>query len=295
MVPGQLDDTYRRLIPLVADDNFRIAACRGLLRLPANVFESNSAVAATESLVEFAETTEASKRTTDSFVDAMQLVDRLMTKVPKPVARPLRDRLREITVRVVRIGTVEEEMRYDVPHFAVEAGRPIQILLENHDLMSHNLVITEPGALKSVAMAGLAAGPTGTNGLPYVPDSSAVLAASEMIAPDQSTRITLTAPTEPGEYPYVCTFPQHWYRMYGVMIVVEDLDAWNANPTEPANPIGSNRTFVQAWTMEDFDGVFDTDLKGRSASIGEKIFNEASCVGCHKIRGVGGVVGPELT
>jgi putative heme-binding domain-containing protein len=152
-----------------------------------------------------------------------------------------------------------------------------------------------PGALKGVAMAGLAAGPDGTGGLPYVPDSPNVIVASEMVAPDHSTRLTLTAPTEPGEYPYVCTFPQHWYRMYGVMVVVENLEAWNRDPVEPANPIGSNRSFVQAWTMDDFADAFATDLRGRSPTIGEKIFNEASCVGCHKINDVGGAVGPELT
>lgn len=294
-IPSDQADTFDRLVALVDEPTMRIAACRGLLRLSPDVYRNESCLSAATSLVVFAESTEPAKRTTDSFIDAMQLVDRLMTKLPTSEARELRARLREVTVRVVKIGTVEEEMRYDVPYFAVEAGRPVQILLENHDLMPHNLVITQPGALKAVAMAGLAAGPQGTGGLPYVPDSPNVIAATEMIAPDASTRLTLTAPSEPGEYPYVCTFPQHWYRMYGVMVVVKDLDVWNRNPVEPANPIGSNRSFVQAWTLEDFAGAFETDLRGRSPSIGEKIFNEASCIGCHKIKGVGGAVGPELT
>ena len=294
-IPADQSDTYQRLIALVDDADYRIAVCRGLLRLPQRVFQPDSCLPAAESLVEFAEATDAADRTTGRFVDAMQLVDRLMKAIPPQSAKTLRSRLREIVVRVIKIGTVEEEMRYDVPYFAVEAGRPVQILLENHDLMPHNLVITMPGALKAVAMAGQAAGPQGSGGLPYVPDSPNVIVASEMVAPDQSTRITLTAPSQPGEYPYVCTFPQHWYRMYGVMVVVEDLEAWNQNPVEPANPIGSNRSFVQAWTLDDFQGAFETNLRGRSPSIGEKIFNEASCVGCHKIKDVGGVVGPELT
>lgn len=294
-IPSDQTDTYDRLIAFVDAPALRIAASRGLLRLPLTEFQPASCLTAAESLVKFAESIAPARRTTDSFVDAMQLVDRLMTKIPAASAQDLRARLREITVRVVKIGTVEEEMRYDVPYFAVEAGRPLQILLQNHDLMPHNLVITQPGALKSVAMAGLAAGPEGTGGLPYVPDSANVVVASPMVASDSSVRITLNAPTQPGEYPYVCTFPQHWYRMYGVMVVVDDLDAWNRNPTEPANPIGSKRTFVQAWTMDDFADAFETNLRGRSASIGEKIFNEASCIGCHKIKGVGGVVGPELT
>ncbi len=294
-VPAKRDATYQRLIKLVEDPQFRIAACRGLLRLPSDVIEGQTALRAVQSLVEFAESTQASQRTTDSFIDAMQVADRLLAKVPAEVAKELRGRLREITVRVVKIGTVEEEMRYDVRYFAVEAGRPVQILLENHDLMPHNLVVTAPGALKAVALAGQAVGPAGTNGLPYVPDSPNVLAASDLIGPDESARITLTAPSEPGEYPYVCTFPQHWYRMYGVMVVVNDLDAWNRNPVEPQDPIGSNRSFVKAWTMEDFADAFDSDLRGRSPQIGEKIFNEASCIGCHRVNGVGGAVGPQLT
>ncbi|MCS7469221.1 c-type cytochrome [Stieleria sp. ICT_E10.1] len=294
-IPADQGDTYQRLITQVDDPAARFAACRGLMRLPPSVFQADSSLKAAEALVAFAEVTPAAERTTDAFIDAMQLVDRLLTKIPPQQSRALRSRLREVTVRVVKIGTVEEEMRYDVPYFAVEAGRPVQILLENHDLMPHNLVITQPGALKGVAMAGLAAGPQGTGGLPYVPDSPNVIAASEMVAPDSATRITLTAPSEPGEYPYVCTFPQHWYRMYGVMVVVDDLDAWNQNPVEPANPLGSTRSFVQAWTLEDFAGSFDSDLRGRSPEIGEKVFNEASCVGCHKINNVGGAVGPELT
>ena len=294
-LPADAEDTFQRLVSLVGDATFRIDACRGLLRLPAKAFDAARCPDAALALVTFAESTEPAKRTTDAFIDAMQAVDRLLKKVPAETAKSYRDRLREITVRVVKISTVEEEMRYNVPYFAVEAGRPLQIVLENHDLMPHNLVITQPGALKGVALGGLAAGPDGTNGLPYVPDSPNVIAASEMVAPEKSTRITLDAPTKPGEYPYVCTFPQHWYRMYGVMVVVEDLDAWNQNPVEPANPIGSNRSFVQAWKMDDFAGAFDNTLAGRSTDIGEKIFNEASCVGCHKVKELGGVVGPDLT
>jgi putative heme-binding domain-containing protein len=83
--------------------------------------------------------------------------------------------------------------------------------------------------------------------------------------------------------------------MYGVMVVVEDLDQWNKNPTEPANPIGSNRSFVQAWNVDDLKDELDTGLRGRTPAIGEKIFVEASCKGCHKVAGEGGVIGPELT
>jgi putative heme-binding domain-containing protein len=287
--------TFELLQPLLAEEKLRVEAARALLRVPAKGFDAAVSKAAAEKLLVMAENTPANKRTSDEFVDQMRLVDRFLSVLGAADAKAMRTRLRDVYVRVIKIGTVEEEMRYDVPYFAVEAGRPVQILLENHDLMPHNLVFTTPGSLKSVAMAGLTAGPTGTDGLPYVPESDAVLAATKMIAPDQSTRLTITAPKEPGEYPYVCTFPQHWYRMYGVMVVVEDLDAWNKNPVEPANPLGSNRSFVQAWTVDDFKADLQESLASRDAAAGEKVFNEASCVACHKIKNAGGAVGPELT
>jgi putative heme-binding domain-containing protein len=83
--------------------------------------------------------------------------------------------------------------------------------------------------------------------------------------------------------------------MYGVMVVVEDLDAFMQNPIPPADPIGSNRSFVKNWKVADLAGKLDEGLRGRSLEIGKRIFAEASCAGCHKIQGKGGVIGPELT
>jgi len=61
-------------------------------------------------------------------------------------------------------------MRYNQPSFVVEAGRPVQIALENEDLMPHNFVITKPGKLKDVALAGAELGTTpGLDGKLYVP------------------------------------------------------------------------------------------------------------------------------
>jgi putative heme-binding domain-containing protein len=121
-----------------------------------------------------------------------------------------------------------------------------------------------------------------------------------MVAADEQESLTFTAPTVPGEYPYVCTFPRHWMRMYGVMVVVDDLDAWLKNPITPVDPIGSNRQFVQSWTIEEFsDGMdnslLDNSLRGRSKEIGQRLFVEATCAQCHKLGDSGlGNVGPNL-
>ncbi|MEM7785049.1 MAG: c-type cytochrome, partial [Planctomycetota bacterium] len=202
----------------------------------------------------------------------------------------------DVTVRVVLLHAVEEEMRYDIPWFAVQAGTDLQIILNNEDLMAHNLVITSPGELQNVALEAAELGPKiGASGKQYVPNSDSVIAATEMIQAETQGRITFQVPTTPGEYPYVCTFPGHWMRMYGVMVVVEDLAAFEQNPVEPKDPVGSNRPFVKAWTVDDLAEKIESGLRGRSQQIGKKIFAEATCASCHQVSGEGKAVGPELT
>lgn len=294
-IDGQYENTFKLLAPLVAKQEHRDIAVKTILRVPSNHRDEALSESLLDLLVKHAEQTPANERTTDPFIDAMQLADQLMAKVPAAKAKEYRSRLDAVTVRVIRIKTVEEEMRYDLPYFAVEAGKSVQIILANEDMMPHNLVITLPEALKEVAQLGLEVGPRGVDGgLPYVPKSDKVLHATGMVPAHHQERLTFTAPGEPGEYPYVCTFPQHWYRMHGVMVVVEDLDEWIKNPIEPANPIGSNRSFVQAWKIDDLKNELVAGLEGRSLEIGKRLFVEASCAGCHKMNGEGGIIGPEL-
>ena len=44
------------------------------------------------------------------------------------------------------------------------------------------------------------------------------------------------APGEVGHYPYVCTFPGHWRTMFGTMVVVDDLEAYDRELTKSARP-----------------------------------------------------------
>jgi len=296
VIPSQPQQTFELLVPYVSDPKYRTEAVRTLLGVPDKFRDPTLSGNVVDVLVKHAEATPAAKRTTDPFLDAMQLADQLLGRIPGDESRAYRKRLREITVRVVRIHTVEEEMRYDIPYFAVEAGRPVQVVLKNEDLMPHNLVITAPGGLQKVAQEGAVLGPNpGFEKKPYVPEMPEVLFATGMVQSRQQERLTFTAPAEAGEYPFVCTFPRHWMRMYGVMVVVKDLDAWTKNPVAPKDPLGNNRAFVQSWKVEDFKEDLVSGLRGRSLQIGEKIFKAATCAQCHKVRGVGGSVGPELT
>lgn len=296
-IDAEQSDSFQRLAPLVANVEYRTPAVRSILKIADAARDEATSKQVVSVLVRHAENTPAAKRTTGEFLDAMQLADELLRKLPAVSAKTFRDRLREVTVRVVRLHTVEEEMRYDKTFFTVEAGRPVQVVLENEDLMPHNLVIAKTGTLRDVAMAGAELGTTpGLDGKLYVPESSDVLFATTMVNAGKRELLTFEAPLEPGEYPYVCTFPRHWMRMYGVMLVVPDLDSWQRHPTTPKDPLGNTRTLVQSWKTTDFDAeTVAAGLRGRSASLGQKLFKEATCLSCHKMKGQGGAVGPELT
>ncbi|TAE32967.1 MAG: dehydrogenase [Cytophagales bacterium] len=124
-------------------------------------------------------------------------------------------------VVVIRMKTIREAMKYDKAEFSVPAGKTVELVLENPDAMQHNLVI---GKSKSMEIIGLAADKmiTAKDGAEknYVPNLPEVLAATPLINPDQTYRLRFTAPTTPGDYPYVCTFPGHWRIMNGIMKVV---------------------------------------------------------------------------
>ncbi|GAB2593254.1 PVC-type heme-binding CxxCH protein [Spirosoma areae] len=131
-------------------------------------------------------------------------------------------------VEVVRIKTVREEMRFDKKEFTVTAGKPVEIVLENPDAMQHNLVIGKP---KSMEIIGNAADKmiTAKDGAEknYVPSISQVIVATPLVNPDQTYRLKFTAPTTPGDYPFVCTFPGHWRIMNGIMKVTKAGQAMN--------------------------------------------------------------------
>jgi putative heme-binding domain-containing protein len=296
VVPAEEEENFHLVAELIDVNPLRNAAVQTLLQIPEDKRPADDAKKVVDALVVHAEKTPAARRTTPRFLDAMTLADKLLAALPVEEARGYRARLREVVVRVVRISTVHEEMRYDTPYFAVEAGRPVQLVLRNEDLMSHNLVITPPGKIRDVAQEAALLGPEiDKTGRQYVPKSENVLFSTRMVEPHKQDVLTFTAPTQPGEYNYVCTFPNHWMRMYGVMVVVPDLDAWLASPTVPADPLGNTREIVQRWTLDDFPSDLAASLENRSMDLGQALFKEATCLQCHKLKGEGGAVGPELT
>jgi azurin/lysophospholipase L1-like esterase len=121
---------------------------------------------------------------------------------------------------VVVIRTLVEKMAYDVKEFRVKAGQPITLTLLNPDYMPHNILIVKPGATEEVGLAAQAMGADGFKA-GFRPESDKILAGTRMLDHGQEDTIRFTAPTEPGKYEFLCTFPGHWPLMRGHMIVTK--------------------------------------------------------------------------
>ena len=71
----------------------------------------------------------------------------------------------------------------------------------------------------------------------YVPTMSEVLQSTKLVQRGESDKLNFTAPSTPGEYSFLCSYPGHWVRMYGIMLVVPSLDGFEAKPTPPTDPV----------------------------------------------------------
>ena len=67
-----------------------------------------------------------------------------------------------------------------------------------------------------------------------------------------------------------------------------------AQPNSVA-PDATPRKFVRKWTTESLLPAFSKPLMNRDFEKGRKLFAAASCFKCHRFRGAGGIVGPDLT
>ena len=119
--------------------------------------------------------------------------------------------------------TANDAMKFSVTRFEVAAGQTVKLTLRNigtmpKAAMGHNLVILKKDAdVKAFADAAVMAAAAD-----YFPAAKAdqVVAHTKLLGPKQNDEITFTAPSEPGEYPFVCSFPAHFIAgMKGVMVV----------------------------------------------------------------------------
>ncbi len=217
-VPGQRDAKFADLAQLVRADQVRGAAVDALLQMPCAEMPAPVARVLVRDLLRIATAAAPAEREAEAWKRVVRLTEQLAGALPAAEATPVRASLTAINPQVVELRTVPEKMRYDQEEFAVTAGRPVRLVLRNPDAMQHNLLILAPGSLEAI---GALADVMGADGFAknFVPQDPRVLHSIRLLNPGESATLEFTAPSTPGDYPYVCTFPGHWRIMRGVMHV----------------------------------------------------------------------------
>lgn len=119
--------------------------------------------------------------------------------------------------------TGNDRMKYNLDAFSVPAGGKVKLTFTNRgkmpkSSMGHNVVFLAADADEKnfVTAAAMA------RDNDYIPaaQQDQILAATKLLGPGESDTIEFTAPNEPGEYIFLCSFPAHLYAgMRGVMTV----------------------------------------------------------------------------
>ncbi len=302
-VRGQEQKTFQTLAKFVKDDSDRFAAIHALLRIQRPFWPKEDAQPLVNVLLAAIKKIPAKDRTTPEALDAMELTEGLAVLLPPLEARDVRMELGELGVRVIRVNTLLERMAYDKEVLVAKAGKPVEFIFENTDLMPHNFVIATPGSMEELGkMAEASATSPHAAARHFVPRSPKVLLGSVLLQPREVQKLSFVAPKEPGVYPYVCTYPGHWMRMHGALYVVADLEEYQAspeayllkNPLPIKDPLLKDRRPRTEWKFEELAEAVKEMKGGRNFAAGKQMFTVATCVACHKMEGIGNSFGADL-
>ena len=117
--------------------------------------------------------------------------------------------------------TGNDTMKFDTAAFEVKSGEKVKLTFKNlgklpKAAMGHNLVILKKGTdVPAFATAAMMAKATD-----YIAPAKKgdVVASTKVLGPGETEVLEFTA-GEPGEYPFICSFPGHYVMMKGVMTV----------------------------------------------------------------------------
>ncbi|MCC6510587.1 MAG: heme-binding domain-containing protein [Pirellulaceae bacterium] len=134
-------------------------------------------------------------------------------RLPNPWRKMTKD------ARKIRIEA-GKNLSYSTRRLTAKAGEPLALTLVNPDVVPHNWALIQPGMLQSVGSEAnkLVADPEAVI-RQYVPQTSDVICYTDVIEPQGEGTIYFKAPSQPGRYPFLCTFPGHWMVMNGELVV----------------------------------------------------------------------------
>ncbi|MCH8829459.1 MAG: HEAT repeat domain-containing protein [Planctomycetes bacterium] len=303
-IPGHEKEKFNDLASLVKEDKHLTTAIHVLRSIPQKYWVQKEVRPLVDNLVGYLSRMPARYRTGKPALDAIALARSLANKLPAADTKAILSRLQNLNVRVIAIGTVPHRMIYDKELIVVQAGKPVEFRFSNTDNMPHNFAIVLPGAMEEIGqLAEATARDKDAKQRHFIPRSDKILLASRLLEPGQFQTLSFIAPKTPGIYPYVCTYPGHWRRMFGALYVVADPEAYRADPQrylaahkltikdDLLKLIGKSRE----WKLGDLLQFVKPLQHGRSFEVGQNAFTVANCVACHRMGKLGRQFGPDLT
>ncbi|MFK7770395.1 MAG: PVC-type heme-binding CxxCH protein [Mariniblastus sp.] len=301
-IPGREKEKFEALCSLVSAGKNQASAITALKQISSDDWKKEEVKPLMNNIIGYLSALPAKYRTSPSALEAMELARSLGASLGDDEMKALENRLGNLNVRVIAIGTVPHRMIYDKEMIVVESGKPVEFRFSNTDSMPHNFAITIPGALEEVGELGEATGRDADAMVRhYIPKSDKVLVGSKLLQPGEEEAISFDVKLEPGVYPYVCTYPGHWRRMYGALYVVPSFEEYQGAPEQyladlklpVKDELLKLNTRGQAWTYDDLIADVKMPMK-RSHEVGQASFKAANCVACHKFNGEGQDFGPDL-
>jgi azurin len=114
-------------------------------------------------------------------------------------------------------------MKYDITAISASPGESLKVVFTNagtipKEVMGHNWVLLNSNVdVTSFDTAASAAKDTN-----YIPADRAadIIAKVDILGPRKSGEVEFKAPTTPGQYTFICTFPAHFQAgMHGILTV----------------------------------------------------------------------------
>jgi azurin len=119
--------------------------------------------------------------------------------------------------------TGDDTMKFNVTTITAKPGEQLTVKITNKGTMpkmaaAHNFVLLKKGVdLNAFTTAAVMAGAPAD----YIPAKfkDQVIASTKLTGPGESADVSFKAPTAPGDYVYICSFPGHFATMKGTLTV----------------------------------------------------------------------------
>lgn len=210
-IPSREQEKFAEFAALISLGQQVSEVVAAMQAIPADKWPQDQLLDAIDGIAIFARGRGAAGREEPDVVAALKLGETLAASLPDAEAARAREALQNLGGLTITIKALPNKLLFDVRSFTVEAGQPVELVFHNADTVHRNLAIAAPGTTSEIGVHV----DTRKEGPP-----PRLLWNTKMLPPGASARLAFTAPLEPGDYPFLCTMPDIWRSMSGVMKVV---------------------------------------------------------------------------